>query len=178
MFTVHQMDEGHPVDMMDCTGHVRPMLGRQSSWDAQGLTMSIYKNCPIWLNIWTAAAYIARLARSIKWVNQYMISCSISNFKSNADNEDHLKSLSVFFFTCTPLIRNEYLFYGNKGLKLPSDLAILSTFGRLRWLHHSLRQMRFIKVIYIWYVRSKCMQIKCIFGIIYEKYLICLNDED
>lgn len=132
---------------------VRPMLGRQSSWDAQGLTMSIYKNCPIWLNIWTAAAYIARLARSIKWVNQYMISCSISNFKSNADNEDHLKSLSVFFFTCTPLIRNEYLFYGNKGLKLPSDLAILSTFGRLQWLHHSLRQMRFIKVIYIWYVR-------------------------
>lgn len=129
------------------------MLGRQSSWDAQGLTMSINKNCPIWLNIWTAAAYIARLARSIKWVNQYMISCSISNFKSNADNEDHLKSLSVFFFTCTPLIRNEYLFYGNKGLKLPSDLAILSTFGRLRWLHHSLRQMRFIKVIYIWYVR-------------------------
>lgn len=119
----------------------------------RGLTMSIYKNCPIWLNIWTAAAYIARLARSIKWVNQYMISCSISNFKSNADNEDHLKSLSVFFFTCTPLIRNEYLFYGNKGLKLPSDLAILSTFGRLRWLHHSLRQMRFIKVIYIWYVR-------------------------
>lgn len=153
MFTVHQMDEGRPVDMMDCTGHVRPMLGRQSSWDAQGLTMSIYKNCPIWLNIWTAAAYIARLARSIKWVNQYMISCSISNFKSNADNEDHLKSLSGFFFTCTPLIRNEYLFYGNKGLKLPSDLAILSTFGRLQWLHHSLRQMRFIKVIYIWYVR-------------------------
>lgn len=98
MFIVHQMDEGRPVDMMDCTGHVRPMLGRQSSWDAQGLTMSIYKNCPIWLDIWTAAAYIARLARSIKWVNQYMISCSISNFKSNADNEDHLKSLSVFFF--------------------------------------------------------------------------------
>lgn len=53
-----------------------------------------------------------------------MISCSISNFKSNADNEDHLKSLSVVFFTCTPLIRNEYLFYGNRGLKLPSDLAI------------------------------------------------------
>lgn len=40
MFTVHQMDEGRPVDMMDCTGHVRPMLGRQSSWDARGLTMS------------------------------------------------------------------------------------------------------------------------------------------
>lgn len=126
MFTVHQMDEGHPVDMMDCTGHVRPMLGRQSSWDAQGLTMSIYKNCPIWLNIWTAAAYIARLARSIKWVNQYMISCSISNFKSNADNEDHLKSLSVFFFTCTPLIRNEYLFYGNiKRLKVTFRLGYI-----------------------------------------------------
>lgn len=25
MFTVHQMDEGRPVDMMDCTGHVRPI---------------------------------------------------------------------------------------------------------------------------------------------------------
>lgn len=176
MFTVHQMDEGRPVDMMDCTGHVRPMLGRQSSWDAQGLTMSIYKNCPIWLNIWTAAAYIARLARSIKWVNQYMISCSISNFKSNADNEDHLKSLSGFFFTCTPLIRNEYLFYGNKGyLQTWLYCPHLEGYGGyiIPWGKCVLSKLSTYGML-----GSKCMQIKCIFGIIYKKYLICVNDED
>lgn len=60
-----------------------------------------------------------------------MISCFISNFKSNVDNEDYLKFLSVFFFICILFIRNEYFFYGNKGLKLFLDLVILFIFGRL-----------------------------------------------
>lgn len=69
----------------------------------------------------------------------YMISCFISNFKSNVDNEDYLKFLSVFFFICILFIRNEYFFYGNKGLKLFLDLVILFIFGRLRWLYYFLR---------------------------------------
>lgn len=68
-----------------------------------------------------------------------MISCFISNFKSNVDNEDYLKFLSVFFFICILFIRNEYFFYGNKGLKLFLDLVILFIFGRLRWLYYFLR---------------------------------------
>lgn len=69
----------------------------------------------------------------------YMISCFISNFKSNVDNEDYLKFLSVFFFIFILFIRNEYFFYGNKGLKLFLDLVILFIFGRLRWLYYFLR---------------------------------------
>lgn len=69
----------------------------------------------------------------------YMISCFISNFKSNVDNEDYLKFLSVFYFICILFIRNEYFFYGNKGLKLFLDLVILFIFGRLRWLYYFLR---------------------------------------
>lgn len=68
-----------------------------------------------------------------------MISCFISNFKSNVDNEDYLKFLSVFFFICILFIRNEYFFYGNKGLKLFLDLVILFIFGRLWWLYYFLR---------------------------------------
>lgn len=68
-----------------------------------------------------------------------MISCFISNFKSNVDNEDYLKFLSVFFFIFILFIRNEYFFYGNKGLKLFLDLVILFIFGRLRWLYYFLR---------------------------------------
>lgn len=68
-----------------------------------------------------------------------MISCFISNFKSNVDNEDYLKFLSGFFFICILFIRNEYFFYGNKGLKLFLDLVILFIFGRLWWLYYFLR---------------------------------------
>lgn len=68
-----------------------------------------------------------------------ILSCFISNFKSNVDNEDYLKFLSVFFFICILFIRNEYFFYGNKGLKLFLDLVILFIFGRLRWLYYFLR---------------------------------------
>lgn len=68
-----------------------------------------------------------------------MISCFISNFKSNVDNEDYLKFLSVFFFIFILFIRNEYFFYGNKGLKLFLDLVILFIFGRLWWLYYFLR---------------------------------------
>lgn len=68
-----------------------------------------------------------------------MVSCFISNFKSNVDNEDYLKFLSVFFFICILFIRNEYFFYGNKGLKLFLDLVILFIFGRLWWLYYFLR---------------------------------------
>lgn len=87
MFIKHQMDEGCPMDMMDWYRSLQNDVWASVKLDALGLTMSIYKNCPIWLNISTAAAYISRSAFSIKWVNQYMISCSVSNSnKSRAMN--------------------------------------------------------------------------------------------
>lgn len=45
------MDEGRPMDMIDWYRSLQNDVGPSVKLDALGLTMSIYKNCPIWLNI-------------------------------------------------------------------------------------------------------------------------------